>query len=85
MDGIDAISRVDALKIASDFSVKLDEKAVTTDSPITLDALNLNTLNTGNNKLSWDDVSKSISFRYVSNGSERTIWIQNSFSLRFQI
>ena len=85
MDGIDAISRVDALKIASDFSVKLDEKAVTTDSPITLDALNLNTLNTGNNKLSWDDISKSVSFRYISNGSERTIWIQNSFSLRFQI
>ncbi len=85
IDGINAISRVDALKIASDFSVKLNEKAVTTDSPITLDALNLNTLNTGNNKLSWDDISKSVSFRYVSNGSERTIWVQNSFSLRFQI
>ena len=85
LDGINSISRIDALKIATEFSTAIEQKAITPNTPITLNALNLNTLNTGNNQIKWDDISQSVSFRYNLDSSERSVWIQNSFSLRFQL
>ena len=85
IDGVKSISRIDALKIATEFSAAIEQQAITPNMPITLNALNLNTLNTGNNQVKWDDISQSVSFRYNLNSSERSVWIQNSFSLRFQL
>ena len=57
IDGVKSISRIDALKIATEFSAAIEQQAITPNMPITLNALNLNTLNTGNNQVKWDDIS----------------------------
>ena len=85
INGIESISILDALKIATQFDVLISTDAVIPNSPVTLKAKNLNLLNEAPNNIYWDSKSKSVTYRYKLNNSERTIWFQNSFSLRFQL
>ncbi|PZC40658.1 MAG: Spore germination protein YaaH/Spore germination protein YaaH [Chloroflexi bacterium] len=85
INGIESISILDALKIATQFDILISTDAVIPNSPITLKAKNLNSLNEAPNNIYWDSKSKSVTYRYKLNNSERTIWFHNSFSLRFQL
>lgn len=81
--GLRTMSTLEALSIASQFTIR-DRETAATNSNITITADNLTQGGGGAGGLNWDAIAATVSFSYQQENAPRTIWIENQFSAAFK-
>jgi spore germination protein YaaH len=81
--GVRMMSTLEALSIASQFTVR-DRERATTDADVVVVADNLAQEMGGASGLNWDAIAATVAFTYQSGGQPRTVWIENQFSAAFK-
>jgi spore germination protein YaaH len=81
--GLRTMSTLDALSIASQFTIRDRERAAT-NSDITITADNLAQGVGGAPGLNWDAITATVAFTYQRDNMPRTVWIENQFSAAFK-
>lgn len=79
--GARAITLLQALTVASSIDFNVD--AIGGGSPVTLRTRFLES--TPQSTLRWDDAARAVTFTYVDNSLERTVWIQNRYSVAYAL
>lgn len=82
-EGIRTLSTVEALSLASQFTVRDRERAAA-NSDVTITADNLTAEGGAASGLNWDGIAATVSFTYRAGDQPRTVWIENVFSAGFK-
>jgi spore germination protein YaaH len=81
--GTRTMSTLEALSIASQFTVR-DRETAATNSDLVVSADNLTQGAGGAGGLNWDAIAATVAFTYQRDNMPRTIWIENEFSTAFK-
>jgi spore germination protein YaaH len=82
-DGLSAMSLTDGLQKASEIDVRTNS-SITPNSSVVIVGKNI-FQDDGASGLRWDDQALAVSFAYPGRGGQRTVWLENSFSLTFRL
>jgi len=81
--GTRQLTTLDALSIASQFTIR-DRERATTNADVAVSADNLTQGAGGAGGLNWDAIAATVSFAYQRDNQPRTVWIENEFSAAFK-
>jgi hypothetical protein len=81
--GLRPISTLEALSIAGQLTVR-DRDRLTAGSEITVVAENLSQEGGQSAGLAWDALTATVSFSFPSREGQRTVWIENQYSIAFK-
>lgn len=81
--GIRTITTLEALSIASQFTIQ-DRDRAATNSPVRVTADNLAQEQGGAGGLNWDAIAATVAFMYQRDNQPRTVWIENEYSAAFK-
>jgi hypothetical protein len=82
-DGLRPMSLREGLTLASQIEVRTTS-AITPNSSVVVVAKNM-FQDEGATGLRWDEGAYAVSFAYPGRGGQRTVWLENSFSLAFKL
>ena len=82
-EGIEPLSRLEALSLATAIETQVSG-AIAPGSAVTVRAAILDR-SRGGTGLAWDEQARAVAVRFVGRGGERTVWIENRYSLAFRL
>jgi hypothetical protein len=82
-DGLRAMPLDEALGIAAAVDVRSTD-GITPSEQVQIVAKNLSP-SEGASGMTWDDTSRTVTFKYNGGGGQRTVWLANAFSIGFRM